>query len=135
MEAFRFLGAPEGELALAQVAVYLATAPKSNAVYTAYREAQQAVRTHGTLPVPLHIRNAPTDLMKNLGYSKGYRYAHDFADAFTAQEYLPEDIRAHRYYHPTDRGYEKTVKQRLEGWRQMTRENRREAHGEGSDTS
>ncbi len=135
MEAFRFLGAPEGELALAQVAVYLATAPKSNAVYKAYQAAQQAVRNHGTLPVPLHIRNAPTTLMKNLGYSKGYRYAHDFADAHTAQEYLPEEIRAHRYYHPTDRGYEKAVKQRLERWRQMTRENQGEAHGKGSNMS
>jgi putative ATPase len=129
MEAFRFLGAPEGELALAQVAVYLATAPKSNAVYKAYQEARQAARRHGSLPVPLHIRNAPTGLMKDLGYGDGYRYAHDYADAFTVQAYLPEEIRDHRYYHPADRGYEKAVKQRLDRWRDLTRRRHRRAGG------
>lgn len=122
VEAFRFLGPPEGELALAQVAVYLATAPKSNAVYKAYQGAREDVRRHGTLPVPLHIRNAPTDLMKRLGYGADYRYAHDFEEAFVAQHYLPDDIRARLYYHPTDRGYEKAVKHRLDRWRRLTRE-------------
>ena len=84
MEAFRFLGHPEGELALAQAAVYLATAPKSNSIYAAYGSVQEAVTRHGSLPVPLHIRNAPTALMKELGYGKGYRYAHDYQDAYVA---------------------------------------------------
>jgi putative ATPase len=120
MEAFRFLGPPEGELALAQVAIYLATAPKSNAVYTAYKGVQEDIRRHGTLPVPLHIRNAPTELMKDLGYGANYRYAHDYEDAFVAQQYLPREIRTHRYYHPTERGYEKTVKKLLDRWRRLT---------------
>lgn len=120
MEAFRFLGAPEGELALAQVAIYLATAPKSNAVYTAHKGVQEDIRRHGTLPVPLHIRNAPTDLMKDLGYGANYRYAHDYEDAFVAQQYLPREIRTHRYYHPTERGYEKTVNKLLDRWRRLT---------------
>jgi putative ATPase len=120
MEAYRFLGAPEGELALAQVAIYLATAPKSNAVYTAYKGVQEDIRRHGTLPVPLHIRNAPTDLMKDLGYGANYRYAHDYEDAFVAQQYLPREIRTHRYYHPTERGYEKTVHKLLDRWRRLT---------------
>jgi putative ATPase len=120
MEAFRFLGAPEGELALAQVAIYLATAPKSNAVYTAYKGVQEDIRRHGTLPVPLHIRNAPTDLMKDLGYGANYRYAHDYEDAFVAQQYLPREIRTQRYYHPTERGYEKTVSKLLDRWRRLT---------------
>ncbi len=120
MEAFRFLGAPEGELAMAQVAIYLATAPKSNAVYTAYKGVQEDIRRHGTLPVPLHIRNAPTELMKDLGYGANYRYAHDYEDAFVAQQYLPREIRTHRYYHPTERGYEKTVKKLLDRWRRLT---------------
>jgi putative ATPase len=117
LEAYRFLGAPEGELALAQVAVYLATAPKSNAVYAAYGHVRKAVRQHGALPVPLHIRNAPTELMKSLGYGQDYRYAHNHANAFVDQTYLPEAIGAQRYYHPSDRGYEKAVKHRLEEWR------------------
>ena len=117
VEAYRFLGAPEGELALAQVALYLATAPKSNAVYTAYRHAGKAVRRHGSLPVPMHIRNAPTELMKTLGYGRDYRYAHDYEGGFVAQTYLPKEIGAQRYYHPTEHGYEKTVKHRLDGWR------------------
>jgi len=122
VEAFRFLGAPEGELALAQVAVYLATAPKSNAVYTAYKSVQEAVRRHGMLPVPMHIRNAPTELMKDLGYGANYHYAHDYDDAFVAQNYLPREIRTQRYYRPTERGYEKTVKHLLDRWRRLTQE-------------
>ena len=119
VEAYRFLGSPEGELGLAQVAVYLATAPKSNAVYMAYKAVQDAVRRHGSLPVPLHLRNAPTQLMKDLGYGADYRYAHDYKDAITSQVHLPNEIQAHRYYHPTDRGYEKAVKCRLDRWRQL----------------
>jgi putative ATPase len=121
MEAFRFLGSPEGELALAQAAVYLATAPKSNSIYRAYGGVQDAVASGGSLPVPLRIRNAPTTLMKELGYGRGYQYAHDFKDAYTPQDYLPDELQGCVFYHPSDRGYEKTVKERLERWRQLRR--------------
>jgi putative ATPase len=117
MEAFKFIGRPEGELALAQAAVYLATAPKSNSIYRAYKSVQAAVRQSGSLPVPLHIRNAPTRLMKDLGYAKGYKYAHGYSDAYTPQEYLPEELKQREYYHPSGRGYEKIIKERLDHWR------------------
>jgi len=113
-EAYHFLGSPEGELALAQCAVYLATAPKSNAIYAAFQEVQRDIREQPALPVPLHIRNAPTALMSQLGYGKGYQYAHDFPDAYVEQEHLPENLRGHTYYHPTDRGYEGKLKEMLE---------------------
>ena len=121
MEAFRFLGPPEGELALAQAAVYLATAPKSNCIYRAYGEAQAAVASAGSLQVPLHIRNAPTALMKELGYARGYRYAHDFKDAYCPQDYLPDELKGRIFYLPSERGYERTVKERLERWRELRR--------------
>ena len=116
-EAFHFIGLPEGKLALAQAAAYLATAPKSNAIYTAYASAEADVSREGALPVPLHIRNAPTGLMKKLGYGKGYRYAHSYPGAYTRQEYLPEKLKGRVYYHPTDRGFEKTIGDRLLKWR------------------
>ncbi len=119
METFRFLGHPEGDLALAQAAVYLATAPKSNSVYKAWNKVTQAVREKGALPVPLHIRNAPTGLMKDLGYGKGYRYAHDFKDGYAVQDYLPDAIAGSLYYIPTDRGYEKMIAGRLKQWRTL----------------
>jgi putative ATPase len=119
MEAFKFLGHPEGELALAQAVVYLATAPKSNRIYTAYGEAQQMVKKSGSLPVPFHIRNAPTRLMKDIGYGKDYKYAHNYNDGFTDQEYLPEKIKGQVFYEPTGRGYEKIIKERLDGWRRL----------------
>jgi len=119
MEAFRFLGSPEGELSLAHAAVYLATAPKSNSIYAAYKNVKNAIKTSGTLPVPFHIRNAPTELMKDLGYGKGYKYAHDYKGAFTTQEYLPEKLKGKRFYFPSDRGYEKKIKERLEKWRRQ----------------
>ncbi len=121
MEAFKFLGHPEGELALAQAAVYLATAPKSNSIYKAYGEIKEAIKTSGALPAPLHIRNAPTRLMKDLGYGKDYKYAHDYKGAYAPQEYLPEKLQGRLYYFPTDRGYEKTIKQRLDRWRSLKR--------------
>ncbi len=124
MEAFRFLGHPEGELALAQAAVYLATAPKSNSIYAAYGSAQDAVTRGGSLPVPLHIRNAPTKLMKELGYGQGYRYAHHYRDAFAPQDYLPDELQGEVFYHPTDRGYERTVAERLERWRKLRAQSR-----------
>lgn len=122
MEAFRFLGHPEGDLALAQAAVYLATAPKSNRVYEAWNAVTQVVREKGVLPVPLHIRNAPTGLMKDLGYGKGYRYAHDFKDGYAPQDHLPDLIADNQFYFPTDRGYEKIIAGRLKAWRTI-REN------------
>ncbi len=119
MQAFHFLGAPEGELALVQAAVYLATAPKSNALYVAHGRVQETIRRTGTLPVPLHIRNAPTKLMKELDYGKDYRYAHDYRDAYAPQDYLPEKLAPARFYVPTDRGYEKTIAERLAYWRRL----------------
>ena len=117
MQAFHFIGLPEGELALAEAAVYLATAPKSNAVYVAYKKARRDVKERGALPVPLHIRNAPTQLMEELGYGQGYKYAHDYAEGIVRQEYFPEELGPRSYYHPTDRGLEKIISQRLEAWR------------------
>jgi putative ATPase len=122
MEAFKFLGHPEGELALAQAAVYLATAPKSNRIYKAYGKVEDSVKQSGSLPVPYHIRNAPTRLMKDLGYGKNYRYAHNYEEGFTPQEYLPDKLRGNIYYNPTDRGYEKEIKQRLERWRRLKKQ-------------
>ena len=117
MEAFHFIGLPEGDLALAQAAVYLATAPKSNALYTAYQRVRKDVRELETMPVPLHIRNAPTSLMEDLGYGKGYKYPHDYPDHFVEEEYLPENLKGKIYYHPSDQGFEREIKKRLEDWR------------------
>ena len=116
-DSFHTLGSPEGELALAQVTIYLATAPKSNAVYAAYNQVLADIRETGSLPVPLHIRNAPTRLMKEIGYGKGYQYAHDQADGLVAQDHLPPELAGRRYYHPTNRGHEALVKDRLTKWR------------------
>ena len=117
MEAFHFVGLPEGNLALAQAAVYLATAPKSNSLYTAYQGVRKDVRESENMPVPLHIRNAPTSLMEELGYGKEYKYPHDYPDHFIEEEYLPENLRGRTYYHPTEQGFEKEIKKRLENWR------------------
>jgi putative ATPase len=119
MEAFRFIGPPEGELALAQAAIYLSTAPKSNSIYQAYGQVQSTIRKTGTLPVPMHIRNAPTRLMKDLGYGRDYKYAHNYDDAFVPQHYLPEQLQGSTYYHPQGRGYEKQIKQRMQNWRRQ----------------
>ena len=114
-ETYERLGSPEGELALAEAALYLAVAAKSNAVYEAYNAARDFIRADGTRPVPLHIRNAPTSLMKNLGYGKGYRYAHDEPDAHSAgQTYLPEGMPAVEWYKPTTRGLEEKIRSRME---------------------
>jgi putative ATPase len=119
-DAYHFLGSPEGELALAEAAIYLATAPKSNRVYEAWGQARQAAQEHPAEPVPLHIRNAPTGLMKELGYGQGYRYDHAEGEALAAgQEYLPEVLRGVQWYEPTGRGYEKTLTERLEWWRKL----------------
>ena len=119
MQAFQFIGLPEGELALAQAAVYLATAPKSNSLYAAYGKVKETISQTGTLAVPLHIRNAPTRLMKDIGYGKGYQYAHNFEEAYIPQDYLPDKLKGETYYIPTDRGYEKVIKERIEQWRKL----------------
>ncbi len=121
-DAYHFLGSPEGELALAEATVYLATAPKSNRLYRAFGEAMAAAATHPAEGVPLHIRNAPTKLMKELGYGAEYQYAHDHTEAYTPQEYLPEALRGAQWYMPTDFGYEKTVKERMDWWQRLKRE-------------
>src|SRR5690349_13500262 len=118
-EAYHFLGSPEGELALAQAVVYLATAPKSNRVYVAFDRAMEAARQHPADGVPLHIRNAPTKLMEDLGYGAGYQYAHAFADGYVPQEYLPEALRGQKWYDPTEFGFEKDIKKRMEWWAEL----------------
>ncbi len=115
-EAYRTLGSPEGDLALAQAAVYLATAPKSNRTYVAWQRATKDAETGGTLPVPLHLRNAPTRLMKELGYGKEYKYPHDFADGFVPENYFPEELGRRTYYRPSEAGHEKVIAERLKNW-------------------
>jgi putative ATPase len=124
-DAYEFLGSPEGELALAQATLYLALAPKSNAVYVAFNEARADVQERPAEPVPLHIRNAPTGLMRDLGYGRGYQYAHDAPEARVEQEHLPEALRDHRYYRPVDRGLETELGRRLAEWRRWRAERRR----------
>jgi putative ATPase len=121
-DAVHFIGMPEGNTALAQAAIYLATAPKSNAVYTAYNAAAADAHTQAADPVPLHLRNAPTKLMKQLDYGKDYLYAHDEPDAVADMTCLPASLADRRYYRPTDRGFEKEIKRRLEGWERLKQE-------------
>ena len=123
-DAVHFIGLPEGNTALAQAAIYLATAPKSNALYTAYTQAAQDA--HGDLaePVPLTLRNAPTDLMKTLGYGKGYRYAHTEQDGVAPMDCLPPALQGRQYYHPTERGFEKEIARRLAGWKKLKKKDR-----------
>jgi putative ATPase len=125
-DAFDFLGSPEGELALAQAAVYLATAPKSNALYTAYKAATAVAKENGSLMPPRTILNAPTKLMKKIGYGENYRYDHDEPDAFSGQDYWPEKLGRQYFYEPVDRGFEREVKKRLDWWERLRRERRSE---------
>ncbi len=118
-QTYHMLGSPEGELALAQVVIYLATAPKSNSIYRASKTVRNRIKKSGSLPVPLHIRNAPTSLMKNLGYGKGYQYAHDTEDGLVEQNHLPPELEGTVFYQPTNRGYEAIVKDRLDKWRKI----------------
>src|SRR5438067_4096776 len=118
-DAYHFLGSPEGELALAEAAIYLATAPKSNSAYTAFGDAMTAAQEHPAEPVPLHIRQAPTPLLKELGYGAGYKYAFDSENAYLPQEYLPDALRGQHWYKPSEFGYEKTVKERMEWWEKL----------------
>ena len=123
-DAFDFLGSPEGELALAQVAIYLACAPKSNAVYTAYKAATRLAKEAGSLPPPRVILNAPTKLMKRVGYGEGYRYDHDEPDAFSGQDYWPEALGRQTLYEPTERGFETRIAERLARWEDLRRARR-----------
>ncbi|MBM3334396.1 replication-associated recombination protein A, partial [Candidatus Sumerlaeota bacterium] len=125
-EAYNKLGSPEGELALAEAAVYLATAPKSNSLYRAWQKVEEAIEQHGSLPVPLHLRNAPTPLMEQLGYSEGYEYDHDASDHFSGQECLPEQLAGTEFYKPGQFGFEKDVQRRLEWWAKKRAERRGE---------
>lgn len=121
-DAYDYLGSPEGELALAQACVYLATAPKSNAVYTAFKAAVAAAKEHGSLLPPKHILNAPTRLMKDSGYGAGYQYDHDAPDAFSGQDYFPEAMGRRTFYDPPERGFERDIRKRLEYWSKLRQE-------------
>jgi putative ATPase len=120
-DAFHMLGPPEGYLPLAEMTVYLATAPKSNSAKVALGAAMDAARNTPAAPVPLHIRNAPTPLMKELGYNQGYQYAHNAPEAYLPQEYLPDQLRDALFYVPGSFGYEKKVAERLEWWARLRR--------------
>jgi putative ATPase len=125
-DAMNFLGSPEGELALAQAAAYLALAPKSNAVYTAWGAVSEDIENTRAEPVPLHLRNAPTKLMKDLNYGRDYQYAHDIEGKVAGMDCLPESLRDRRYYHPTSEGREKMLKQRMDEVARIREENRKE---------
>jgi putative ATPase len=118
-DAFHFIGPPEGYLALAQAALYLSLAPKSNAVYTAYGAVLDDVHKTEADPVPLHLRNAPTGLMKHLGYGEGYKHAHNFEDKVTDMPCLPDNLASRTYYHPTDQGLEQRLRLRLDEIRKL----------------
>ena len=121
-DAYDYLGSPEGELALAQACVYLATAPKSNALYTAFKSAAALARQAGSLPPPKHILNAPTGLMKSEGYGEGYLYDHDQPEAFSGQDYFPDSLQRQAFYLPVDRGFEREIGKRLAYWAKLRRE-------------
>lgn len=126
-DTYDFLGSPEGELALAQLVIYLATAPKSNAAYTAFGAAKRAADETGSLMPPMHILNAPTKLMRELGYSKGYEYDHDTAEGFSGQNYFPDGMRRREFYRPVERGFEREIMKRLDYWKKL----RAQRTGEG----
>jgi putative ATPase len=121
-DAYDYLGSPEGELALAEACVYIATAPKSNGVYVAFKAAMRAAKEHGSLLPPKHILNAPTKLMKEEGYGSGYEYDHDAPDAFSGQTYLPDALSGTRFYDPPERGFERDIRKRLDFWASKRRE-------------
>jgi putative ATPase len=121
-DAYDFLGSPEGELAIAQAVIYVATAPKSNAAYSAYGQAVRVAKEAGSLLPPKHILNAPTRLMKQEGYGRGYAYDHDAEDAFSGQDYFPEALGRHTFYDPPDRGFERELRRRLDHWAKLRKE-------------
>jgi putative ATPase len=118
-EAYERMGSPEGELALAEALLYMATAPKSNATYTAFGEAKHAAKETGSLMPPMHILNAPTKLMKNLGYAEGYEYDHATKEGFSGQNYFPDGMERRNFYAPPERGFEREIKKRLEYWEKL----------------
>ncbi|MBI9076397.1 MAG: replication-associated recombination protein A [Desulfatibacillum sp.] len=122
VQAYQFLGSPEGELALVQACLYLATAPKSNAAYMAQKLVRKKISQTGGKPVPMHIRNAPTGLMKELGYGAEYKYPHDYEGAYVPEEYLPEGLEGTSFYKPTPRGYESVIKKRMDHWAGIKKE-------------
>ena len=124
-QAVSVIGLPEGAIVMSQAATYLATAPKSNASYMALKKAREAARKHMSEPVPLHLRNAPTRLMKALGYAEGYKYAHDYPYHFAPQQYLPDALEGAKFYEPTNLGFEKEIRKRLEFWQKLIDEARR----------
>jgi putative ATPase len=121
-DAYEQLGTPEGELALAQACIYLATAPKSNAAYAAYKAARRAAKEHGSLVPPKHILNAPTKLMKDEGYGSGYDYDHNAPDAFSGQNYFPDEMDRETFYEPVERGFEREIRKRLDYWEKLRKE-------------
>jgi putative ATPase len=123
-DAYDFLGSPEGELAIAQAVIYLATAPKSNAAYKAFGAAMRAAKEGGSLLPPKHILNSPTKLMKSEGYGSGYEYDHDTEEAFSGQDYFPEALGRQTFYDPPDRGFEREIRKRLDYWARLRRERR-----------
>ncbi len=125
-EAYDFLGSPEGELALVQCVLYLATAPKSNAAYVAQGEAMRDAKAHGSLMPPMHILNAPTKLMQDIGYGKDYDYDHNAEDAFSGQNYFPDDMKRRHYYQPAERGFEREIVKRLEYWQKLREKKQKE---------
>jgi putative ATPase len=127
-EAYERLGSPEGELAIAQLVIYLGTAPKSNAAYVAYKAAVDAAKRTGSLVPPKHILNAPTRLMKDLGYGKGYAYDHDTAEGFSGQNYFPEGMARIEFYSPVERGFERDIRKRLDYWAKLRAQS---SHSEG----
>ncbi|MGE0666360.1 MAG: replication-associated recombination protein A [Sphingomonadales bacterium] len=129
-DMYDFLGSPEGELGLVQAVIYLGTAPKSNAVYTAQKMANAAARETGSLMPPMHILNAPTRMMKNLGYGKGYEYDHDAEDGFSGQNYFPEGMARRQLYRPQERGFEREVMKRLEYWSKLRAERQQREAGQ-----
>jgi putative ATPase len=121
-DAYDFLGSPEGELAIAQAVIYVATAPKSNAAYTAYGAAMRTAKDAGSLLPPKHILNAPTNLMKSEGYGRGYAYDHDEEEAFSGQDYFPEALGRQTFYDPPERGFEREIRKRLEYWAKLRKD-------------
>jgi putative ATPase len=130
-EAYDRLGSPEGDLAIAQLVIYLGTAPKSNAGYTAFKAARKVAKQTGSLMPPKHILNAPTRMMKDLGYGKGYRYDHDAPEAFSGQSYFPEEIPRPRFYDPPERGFERDLRKRIDFWDRLRARRQAEDDGEG----
>ena len=123
-ETYERLGSPEGELAIAQAVIYLGTAPKSNAAYVAFGAAKRAAKTHGSLTPPMHILNAPTKLMKDVGYGKGYEYDHNAADGFSGQNYFPDNMNREEFYRPVERGFEREIVKRLDYWKKLREKKR-----------